>query len=90
MTSCWISDREGNGSEKVNVVPRPDFSSPMENGGSTSSSGGGTGLSGSDSDWLVSSSDASGRRGGGGGGAACPLSHGWLRHSSAVERFLLV
>lgn len=65
----------------------------------SSSSGDGAGLSGSDSDWLVSGSSseeeqeemgvAAGERAWSGGrGRGSEFSQGWLRPSSAVALFL--
>lgn len=94
MSSCWISGRVQKGGSLKEKAPRPAFSSPwpghLRNDPITSSSGDGAGLSGSDSDWLVSGSskedgDLLWRCGWEWGQE---FSQGWLRHSSAVALFL--
>lgn len=62
ISSCWISGRVGNGGSVKEKVSRPAFSSPwpgqVRYEPLVSRSGEGVGLSGSDSDWLISGSSS--------------------------------
>ncbi|MEQ2194431.1 hypothetical protein XENOCAPTIV_029295 [Xenoophorus captivus] len=58
--SCFISGRVGKGGSLKEKASRPAFSSPCpgRNDPNDPSSGEGAGLSGSDSDWLISGSSS--------------------------------
>lgn len=96
ISSCCISGRVGKGDSLKEKVLRPIFNSPwpgyMRYDPIKSSSGDGAGLSGSDSDWLVSGSSKEeaglARRWGWEWGWGSGFSQGWLRPSSAVALFL--
>lgn len=91
---CWILGRLGKAGSLKEKARRPVFISPWAGHSRkdpmSSSSGDGAGLSGSDSDWLVSgsSSEDEQEEAGAAWSGGSEFSQGWLRPSSAVALFL--
>lgn len=90
ISSCFMSGLVGNWVSLKQKASRPAFSSPcpghMRYDSIRSSSGDKAGLSGSDSDWLISGSSR--EEAGLMWRCWCEFNQGWRRHSSAVALFL--